>query len=487
MNVSRTYCNPLPLPDYQWARHCRRIGFTSPSCREMADPTVIKFKDSWYLFPSAGMLWHSDDMLNWAHYPIAPFDPGYAPTVVVHGGWLYMSASWDGSAIWRARDPLGPWEIMGERREDADGGATWLLDHEGTPFRWGDPCLFSDDDGSLYCYCNLQRPTRPEDNHPWKLHPDEGVIYGIRLDPKNPFQCVEQPVRLINFNPEHWWERRGDNNQLLSAPVLEGAWMTKHDGRYYLQYSGNGTEFKNYAVGCYVGSSPLGPFMPQKTNPILIQRSGLVNGTAHHSVVEGPDSRLWCFFTVRVNNVHPMERRIGMDPVRFTDDGEMVVDGPTETPRRAPAFTGPDDTGLIPLSINMRVTASSHSPGRDARYAVDNALQTWWQAAATDGSPWLNIDLEDTFQVSAARIIFGDESLDYIAGVAMGPYTYRIMGSVDGEQWTILCDQSANAIDRHIAYETWDAAATRHVKLEVLTAPPGMAVAVWEMTVFGGY
>lgn len=81
-----------------------------PSFREMADPTVIFHQGRWYLFPSAGMLWHSDDLVRWTHHPIEPFDPGYAPTVVAHQGWLYLTASWDGSALWRARDPLGPWE-----------------------------------------------------------------------------------------------------------------------------------------------------------------------------------------------------------------------------------------------------------------------------------------------------------------------------------------------------------------------------------------
>ena len=490
MRPIRTYCNPLPLPDYQWARHCRKPGFVAPSCREMADPTVIKFKGRWYLFPSAGMLWHSDDMVNWTHAPIEPFDPGYAPTVVVHCDWLYMSSSWDGSAIWRARDPMGSWERLGERREDADGGATWLVDHEGNPFRWGDPCLFSDDDGALYCYCNMQRPTRPEDNHPWKLHPDEGVIFGVRLDPDEPFRCVDAPVRLIAYNPAHWWERRGEHNQLGSAPVMEGAWMAKHEGRYYLQYSGNGTEFKNYAVGCTIGDGPLGPFVSQAHNPILIHRGGLVNGTAHHSTVEGPDGRLWCFYTCRVNNVHPMERRIGMDPIRFLRNGEMAVDGPTEAPRLAPSPSTPgqpDDVGLVALSVNMRSTAATAAPGRDARYAFDDAMQTWWQPADTDAAPWIEVDLDDAFDIHSARIIFGDEGLDYVAGIAMGPYTYTVCGSLDGKEWHTLCDQTANAVDRHIAYETWPPSPARHIRLAIHSAPTGMRIALWELTVFGRY
>ena len=46
-------------------------------------------------------------------------------------------------------------------------------------------------------------------------------------------------------------------------PFIEGAWMTKHNGKYYLQYGAPGTEFSGYADGVIVGNHPLGPFTPQ--------------------------------------------------------------------------------------------------------------------------------------------------------------------------------------------------------------------------------
>ena len=50
---------------------------------------------------------------------------------------------------------------------------------------------------------------------------------------------------------------------------MEGAWMLKHNGKYYLTYSAAGTEHRTYAMGCYAAESPLGPFTPQKHNPIF--------------------------------------------------------------------------------------------------------------------------------------------------------------------------------------------------------------------------
>ena len=42
-----------------------------------------------------------------------------------------------------------------------------------------------------------------------------------------------------------------------------------------------GTENRTYAMGCSLGKSPLGPFAPQKNNPILRSTSGLITGTGH--------------------------------------------------------------------------------------------------------------------------------------------------------------------------------------------------------------
>ncbi len=65
--------------------------------------------------------------------------------------------------------------------------------------------------------------------------------------------------------------------------------MLKRNGKYYLTYSAGGTENRTYAMGCYTSQDPLGPFEPQKRNPILRSVDGLVTGTAHGSIVAGPN------------------------------------------------------------------------------------------------------------------------------------------------------------------------------------------------------
>ena len=49
----------------------------------------------------------------------------------------------------------------------------------------------------------------------------------------------------------------------IGKPYIEGAFMTKHDGLYYLQYACPGTQYNTYADGVYTSRSPLGPFVRQ--------------------------------------------------------------------------------------------------------------------------------------------------------------------------------------------------------------------------------
>jgi hypothetical protein len=463
-----TYCNPLPLENYQPGGYVNRKDASrrwmhsdiKRDYREMADPTVIRYKGRYFLFPSCGMLWYSDDLVNWTYHPIEPHDIGYAPTVAEYHGYLYMTAN--GKEMWRAKDPLGPWEMLGK-----------IKDENGKPTSWKDPCLFVDDDGSVYCYNGL----------------GADGIYVVKLK-KDDLTSFDGPNKhCFAFNPEHIWERFGELNQNPDKSCVEGSWMTKHNGKYYLQYSAPGTMLKNYALGCYIGDTPTGPWRYQKRNPILIHKGGLVNGCGHHSMVEGPDGNLWCIYTTLVRIEHGFERRVGMDPVGFDENGEMFVSGPSETPQLAPGIKPKpyldNSAGLMNVSEGWMASASSYAVGHEPFFAIDGNIRTWWEAADSTTEQWVMVDMERVYDTYAARTMFADRGLDYANGVVPGPYSYVIEGSLDGKKWSVLLDQSQNKVDRHIAYDTFAPRPARYVRLVVKSAPKGMKIAVWEFSVFG--
>ena len=465
----KTYCNPLPLPDYPRGRFSGDKQDNGWRCeerldfRELADPSVLYWEGKWYLYPSGRMAYVTEDFVTWRWQRIEPEDTGYAPTVVRHRDHFLLTAC--GAPIFRAPHPLGPFEEIG-RLACPDGSAP--------PSGWLDPMLFSDDDGRLYAYWGIGAPG----------------IYGAELDPENPTRMLTAPRILFAFDPAHAWERYGDNNEDASKSFIEGPWMLKHAGRYFLTYAGPGTEWRTYAMGAYVGDSPLGPFRYQSRNPILSGRHGLVNGPGHGCLVKGPSDTLWAFYTSTCCYYHIFERRLGMDPAGIDADGNLFVAGSTDTPQFAPGHTPRPELGNSPgwsaLTEHKPVRASSHTPGRNPAYAVDPSMRTWWQPQPDDASPWIEINLQGPYTLRALRLVWSEHSLDYDAGITPVPIGWRLLAADPDGNWQPVLDCSENATDYLIDYRELPPFTTKCVRLEITRPPTRYALGLTAFTVFGG-
>ena len=68
------------------------------------------------------------------------------------------------------------------------------------------------------------------------------------MDPDNYFIPIGEQTDLFNLEPEkHGWERFGQDHRSDIKPFIEGPWMVKHDGTYYLDSKGKrkATEWMN--------------------------------------------------------------------------------------------------------------------------------------------------------------------------------------------------------------------------------------------------
>ncbi len=467
-----TWCNPLPIPDYPRGRCSpgkgeQAWGYMHPEqedFRELADPSVIWHDGRWYLYPSGRMVYVSDDFITWRHHPLQPEDIGYAPTVVAWRDRFLLTAC--GAGLWQAGSPLGPFtEIAPMELPD------------GTPIEpWADPMLFADDDDRLFAYWGLGGPG----------------IFGAELDPERPCRCLTPPQRLFGFDPAHQWERLGEFNEDPTRSFVEGSWMVKVGGRYFLTYAAPGTEWKTYAMGTYVADHPLGPFTYQQRNPILRDTTGLVHGPGHGCIVRGPGETLWAFYTCLARNHHNFERRLGMDPAGIDEHGQLFVRGASETPQWQPGLK-PDpqfgnDADLLPLSCNRHVKVSSAAPGRPGAYAVDHVMRTWWQAGDGDETPWLEIDLQVDFTVTALRLLWAEPGLDYRGGALPGPFRFLLEGRPreSGEDaWQVLLDATDNTIDLLCDYRVFPETTAGRVRLTITGHPHGIAPALIDCTLFG--
>ena len=97
--MQRILCNPLNIP-YQFQHYNKQAS------REAADPTLVYFKGSYYLFASmSGGFYYSDDMLHWQWHENRSLTPfRYAPDVRQVNDWLIFSSSDRGpSEIYRTK------------------------------------------------------------------------------------------------------------------------------------------------------------------------------------------------------------------------------------------------------------------------------------------------------------------------------------------------------------------------------------------------
>ena len=160
----------------------------------------------------------------------------------------------------------------------------------------------------------------------------------------------------------------------------------------------------------------------------------------------------------------------------------MNILGPTETPQWGPGLKTQalDDAigDVIPVSINKtEYSVSSEAPGRDAQYAFDNYIRTWWEADANDPQPRLMIklgflDTDQEFIINSSRIIFTAYKLKRSEGIVPGPYQYKIEVSSDGETYETALDKTKNNLTKNVEYDEIDPVKCRYVRLTITGAPP---------------
>lgn len=462
---SARYCNPLPMV----------IGDGGNAA---GDVTVIRENGKYYMFCTGGGAWVSSDMLNWTFHRVD--NVPVAPDVVKYNGYFYLSGN--DSPVYKADNPLGPYTSIGEWKNTPDVNGGW--------------------NGAFDTHIFID-----SDNKPYLYYPGRGVsgIYVVPLDP-NDISRFAGPVRhLFGFNSDHIWERYGEMNEYPDVAWIEGPWMQKHNGTYYLQYSASGTQWKTYAEGYYTSKSPLGPFVYAPNNPLLRKTEGLVTGPAHGSIVEGPDGQLWQFYTIVLSNP-PGGRRIGMDRIVFDKDGNMKVTV-TDTPQWAPmtkVAPGMGDSGSLPVTIN-KINAmnalskfSSQQAGRNATYAVDNSSGTWWEPDPSDTLPSLTIELSPAtrfdvvqlFTIDGVRLMFNGGRRGFgrpQAGSAPvnDIYKYKLEVSMDGKSFETALDQTENNISRNTIFEEIPPVKCRFVRLTVTDWPRSGPLGILEFTVFG--
>lgn len=456
----QTYCNPINI-DYGY---CPIPNFvTQGKHRATADPVITFFKGKYYLFSTNQWgYWYSEDMVDWKFIPrkfLRPehkvYDELCAPSVSFVNDTLLVVGSTHSKEfpIWMSTKPEGDnWKELVHKFE----AGAW------------DPQIFWDKEkDEVYLYYGSSN-----------LYP----LYGVKLNRKT-FQPEGEVIPVLALNDdEHGWERFGEHNDnTFLQPFTEGAFMTKYNGKYYLQYGAPGTEFSGYADGVYVGSNPLGPFDYQPHNPFSYKPGGFARGAGHGATYQDANDAYWHISTVVLSVKNNFERRLGIWPAGFDKDGVMYSntaygDYPTYLPAQKKGHTGMASfAGWMLLNYNKPVQVSSTLGGFQPNFAVDEDIKTYWSAKTANKGEYMITDLGEKSTINAIQINYADQDAELMGKPATTTgHKYIIYASNDGKKWNVLVDKSKNAKDvPHDYIELGKPATARYLKLENIAMPTG--------------
>lgn len=269
--------------------------------------------------PNPGVrIFSSTDILNWKYEKLLisrsemdssvwHFDRFWAPEIhkIRNKYYLLFNARNEipkykhhhGCGVAVADQLMGPYEIITKEKPLTNGN---------------DLTFFEDDDGKFYAYWNESR----------KITGSEIDLESMKLKEKHYFFTTEEGA----------WDQVG----------IEGAYMIKNDGIYYLFYS---SWSRGYEIGYATSKSPLGPFTKYAENPIYgaqnkasCEKYGLeftgdpesaYRAVGHNEIWNGPDGRLWISCHGILNEESPTPYLV-IDPIWF-EDGEIKTNGPTST------------------------------------------------------------------------------------------------------------------------------------------------------------
>lgn len=222
--------------------------------------------------------------IGWAAYSI------WAPSIIEANNsfYLFFSANdiqsdeeYGGIGIAVADKPSGPFR-------DALGKPLISKFHNGAqPI---DQNIFRDDDGQYYIYYGGWR------------HCNVGKLSTDLME-------------LVPFdNGEYFKEITPEN-------YVEGPFMLKRKGKYYLMWSEGGWGGPDYSVAYAISDSPLGPF--KRIGKILQQDSTVARGAGHHSVISipGKDKYYIIYHRRPLNTDNPHHRVVCIDKLTFDARG----------------------------------------------------------------------------------------------------------------------------------------------------------------------
>ncbi len=261
----------------------------------IGDPFVMRWNGVYYLYVSSldtqiGVRgYKSADLVNWVPMTGEGLKTGYvsedrvtaaayAPEVYYFNGTFYMYTSPGGKGhyILTSSKPEGPFLPV--------------TDNFGLSI---DGSVLIDDDEQMYF-----------------THATNGGITMLRMNSMTEMNTSSMP--LLNETSIGGW--------------TEGSYILKHNGIYYLTYTGNHVASDGYRIAYSTATDLSGnyrnAFTRAQNNPLVLETESDLKGIGHSSTVMGPDMDSYYLVYHYLNSSGGPNRSLGID--RLTFDGKMM-------------------------------------------------------------------------------------------------------------------------------------------------------------------
>lgn len=294
--------------------------YMNPLEDSAADPQVIKHEDKYYLYSTGGTtlsVRSSDNLSNWGDKKTIfrlsdttwGVDRCWAPEVHEYKGKFYL--------FFCGRDDKKIFHGSVAVSDTPDGEFVPITKEPLLNFSYSviDLSFFEDDDGRTYIFYSKDCSTN-------KIN-GKGVSQSYGVEVSNDFKTLIGDPVLIS-TPTEPWEKLSGNTIWNEGPVV-----FKENGKYYLLYSANYYQSKDYSVGYCVSDTPLALYEKPKNGCILKGNGNTITGSGHCNILRVEDE---IYLTYHSHTVPPNTdkgRSLYIDKLIVSDDGTLYANGPT--------------------------------------------------------------------------------------------------------------------------------------------------------------
>ena len=218
----------------------------------------------------------------------------------------------------------------------------------------------------------------------------------------------------------------------MNTSVNEAAWITEHNGKYYLTYSTNSYKDKTYQVCQAVADGPLGEFrkLTEEEGGILLSADAAlrddVSGTGHSSIINAGGQYYIVYHKHNSISEGGSSRHVAVDEIEWitvkdaqgNDLDVMYANGPTTSVQPLPEFASEyknvaseAEVSATSLADDSSVSCLTDGLLSVNRFANDDMVETYVKETCFTAETTITLTFDD-YKTIRALMIYNSKNME---------------------------------------------------------------------------